>query len=160
MNGRNLFKFFVSRGAIIYTAISTALIVIALFTAEDASVKILMPKRFLFLLLFSFILALGSTVVKLEKISATAARILHAICYVGGFALLLLLCEVNFAPLMIASLVFAIGYVVIALIFARNRNTAKRENKAVEKSVKKAKKTAVEYTPMFPSNNNSNGNEK
>ena len=160
MNDRNSFKFFVSRGAVIYTAISTALIVIALFTAEDASVKILMPKRFLFLLLFSFILALGSTVVKLEKISATAARILHAICYIGGFALLLLLCEMKFAPLMIASLVFAIGYVIITLILTRSRNTSIKESKKAEKPIKKAKKSAYEYTPMFPSNNNSNGNEK
>ena len=162
MNGKNLFKFFVSRGAIIYTAISTALIVIALFTAEDSSVKILMPKRFLFLLLFSFALALGSTIMKLESLSETARRLLHAASFIGGFALFLVLCEVKFAPLMIATLIFAIVYVVLTLITAHKKTAAVSEKPISDaKQPKKSKKKTVEYTPMFKSNNSTqNGDSK
>ena len=162
MNTKNLLKFFVSRGAIIYTVLSTALIVIALFTAEDASVKILIPKRFLVLLLFSFILALGSMLIRLESLSATAGRLLHATCYIGGLALFLALCEVKFAPMMIATLVFAIIYVALALVAAR-KNTSRTTKTPTpnEKSPQKSKKNSAEYTPMFKSDNSlKNGDNK
>jgi small-conductance mechanosensitive channel len=161
MNGKNLFKFFVSRGAIIYTAISTALIVIALFTAEDSSVKILMPKRFLFLLLFSFVLALGSTIMKLESLSATTRRLLHAISFIGGFALFLVLCEVEFAPLMIATLIFAIVYVALTLITTRKKTASVSEKPISDaKQPKKNKKKTAEYTPMFKSNSSTQNGDK
>ena len=161
MNGKNLLKFFVSRGAMIYTAISTALIVIALFTAEDASVKILMPKRFLFLLLFSFVLALGSTILKLESLSATARRLLHSACFIGGFALFLVLCEVEFAPLMIATLIFAIVYVALTLITTRKKTASVSEKPISDaKQPKKNKKKTAEYTSMFKSNSSTQNGDK
>ena len=151
MNEKNLFKFFVSRGAIIYTALSTALIVTALFIAEDASMKILMPKRFLFLILFSFILALGSTFLRMESISSVWARVWHATCFIGGFLLFLILCEVKFAPTIISGLIFGVIYVIIAIISTKKISSSVKKNDSpdTKHEKKKSRKREVEYTPMF-----------
>ena len=151
MDNKSILKSFIARGAVIYTALSTCLIALSMLVSENASVKILVPKQFLFLLLFSFLLSLGGVFLKLTALPSVWPRVLHALCFIGGFALFLLLCGVKFAPLIISDAVFAAFYVVITLILMRKKSSP---STAPEKKNNKKTKN-VEYTPMFPSRSNS-----
>ena len=149
MDKKSFLKFLAARGAIIYTAISTVLITFALFLAEDASTKILVPKRFLFLLIFSYILALGSAFFKSGFLPDLWARLVHALCFIGGFVLFMILCQIKFAPLVISSAIFAFVYVAVTLISSHKRSKSEGSPSATKASSPKNKKSTVEYTPMF-----------
>ena len=156
MDNKSILKSFVARGAVIYTALSTCLIVLSMLVSENASVKILVPKQFLFLLLFSFVLSLGGVFLKIYSLPSVWPRVLHALCFIGGFALFLLLCGVKFAPLIISDAVFALIYLIFIFIATRKKNS----HEASQKKQRNKKSTKAEYTPMFPSRSNSQKDDK
>lgn len=151
MDNKSLLKFFITRGSVIYTLLSTSMIVVSILLAEDSSVKILVPKQYLFLLLFSFIMSLGSSFLKMQSLSRTLARVCHAVCFIGGFLLFLTLCGVKFVPVVISGAVFALVYTVAVLISVHTDNKSGSKQKTVKNTFGKKKKK-VEYTPMFRSN--------
>ena len=154
MDIKRILKGFVSLGAIYYTIISIFIMLIGLALSDGGAAKLLVPQQFLYLLLFCYVMALGSTLKKQASLSATVAQLLHAACYILGFMLFLILCNMKFVPVIIATAVFAIFYTVVALITNATRKKSaptpakqKPQTKTVTKK-EKPKKTA-EYTSQF-----------
>lgn len=161
MDLKKLFKGFISLGAIYYTALSTVIILIATaLSAENAS-KLLSPKQFLFLLLFCYLMSLGSAIKIGGGLPGAVAYTVHAVCYILGFVLFLTLCGVKFVPIAIASLIFVILYTAVAVIkgIAEKKHGAPtasaKLDKATAATCKKAKrkkpKKSVEYVSQFSS---------
>lgn len=134
-------NFLISRGAIYYTCFSGAYFIISLIVQNT---KPLEPKHFLSMLLFSYILALGSMLYRLEDISRVASRCYHAICFIGGFVLFLALCKVNIKPLSVAAVIFAVIYGIVATVSEIRR--ARTPKNAEQEPRKKSK---PEYTSIF-----------
>ena len=144
MKNNSLFKFFISRGAIIYTCCSGIYFIISLLVQNT---KPLEPKQFISLLLFSYILSAGSTVYRCESLSRTAGRCLHAVLFVGGFMLFLGLCGVTFKLVMLATLIFVIVYAPIAIVTEIKLSRGVPEPAKQKKEA--PKKSPVEYQSIF-----------
>lgn len=142
-------------GSVYYTAITSVLIMIASLLPGD-SAPLIETKRFLLILLFSFIMGLGSAILRANVMNRTAASAVHAACYILGFLLFVALSSMDFAVSVIFTLVFAIIYVVVTLIARKllkigvsneknfSKNTANA--KPISKKNKKEKST---YTNQF-----------
>lgn len=151
MNIRNILQKFIFFGSVIYTVISTGMIILAILMTDAQYSKMLDAKRFLYILLFSFILSLGSTLLRVEEISRVAAVCIHAACYVLGFFIFVILCGIEFAPAVIATVVFAVIYAVftaICRLVSRSFSKAGNETKQIKKQPKEAK-TNNKYTSQF-----------
>ena len=156
MNAKDLFKRFISRGAVIYTAGSLFILLFSLMLPENSAPKILSPTPFLFLAIFAYILSLGSILYVSGKFSAPIARLIHAACYNVGFFCFLIFCSVEFAYAAIFTAVFAIIYtasVIIAGSF-KKRPRAAVEKKQTEiakptKTKKEKSKPQTTYTSRF-----------
>ena len=148
MKNKPLLSFLISRGAIIYTCCSGIYFIISLLVENS---KPLEPKQFIFLLLFSYILAAGSAVYRCEGISRIARRCWHAVLFIGGFTLFLALCSVTFKLVMIATLIFAIVYTAIAIVseIKLSRGVTKAPKQKKEASKEAPKKAKVEYQSIF-----------
>ncbi len=145
MKTKDLIKYFLSCGALIYTVGSVLILAISLAASESTAASILAPKPFLFFLGFSYFISLGNTLYKTGGISQPVRRLLHALCYVIGFFAFVLLCGVDFAFSAIFSAVFAAIYAIVIFTSAVIRNqmgrTRKPKNASVpERPEKKSKK--------------------
>lgn len=118
MKKPNLFKYFISCGAIIYTIGSMLAISLQLSMGDAANPQVIFVKNFLYFFIFSYIIALGNTLFKVESLSAPTRRVIHAACYVFGVFAFLRLCGLLFYAAMIISGVFAIIYVLIVFVSA------------------------------------------
>ena len=116
MNIGKFLKNFVFFGSVFYTVISTGFIFIASLLSESQSAMILETDRFMCILLFSFIMSLGSTILRVDEINRVAAVCLHAACYILGFLVFMLLSGTKFAPAIIATAIFAVVYIVSTII--------------------------------------------
>ena len=144
MKNNSLFKFFISRGAIIYTCCSGVYFIISLLVQNT---KPLEPKQFISLLLFSYILSVGSTVYRCENLSRVARRFWHAVFFIGGFIIFLGLCGVTFKLVMLATLIFAIVYTPIAIV--SEVKLSHGVSKAPKQKKEAPKKAPVEYQSIF-----------
>ena len=139
-------------GSVYYTAISTVLILIATLLPGD-SAALIETDRFLLILLFSFIMALGSAILRAGIMNRTSASLTHAACYILGFLLFIALVSANFTTTVIFTLVFAIIYTVITLIARRllkiGTNAPKKPSAQRSESAKKNKKEKSTYTNQF-----------
>lgn len=164
MELKKTIKDFISLGAICYTALSTVIIIIAMALSSDNASKLLSPKQFLFLLLFCYLMSLGTAIKKITAMPKVAAYAAHAVCYVGGFALFLILCGVKFVPVVIASLIFAIIYATVSVIqglsdkrkytAGSQKNAVIKNTAASAKTKRKKSKKDMEYVNQFSSPSN------
>lgn len=149
MKNKPLLNFFIARGAILYTCFSGIYFIISIFANN---LKPLEPRQFLSLLLFSYILSVGSTVYRYENISRIAKRCWHAAFFIGGFVIFLALCQVILKSILIATVVYVIIYAIFA-VFAEVRCTkcasAPTKKEASAKKDALAKKSKQEYVSIF-----------
>jgi hypothetical protein len=154
MNIKKALKNFVFFGSVIYTAISTGMILLGTAMTDGQYTMMLEADRFLCILLFSFMLSLGSTLLRVDAIPRVTAACLHAACYVLGFFIFMLLCEIKFAPAVIATAVFAVIYAICTVIcraVARSFKKAQNAPKTDAKQVKNSK-NKKEYQSQFTKN--------
>ncbi|MBE6684652.1 MAG: hypothetical protein E7592_03255 [Ruminococcaceae bacterium] len=153
MKTNKFFKDLLFFGSVYYTLITSVLIMIATLV-QNGSATLIDTKRFLLILLFSFIMGLGSAILRANVINRTAASAVHAVCYILGFLLFVALSSANFAMSVIFTLVFAIIYVAVTLI-ARcllkiGVTNEKKPNAPAAKIQKnKNKKEKSSYTNQF-----------
>ena len=158
MNLKKAIKDLFTLCAVYYTVLSVLIIVIGIILSEDSASKILVPKQFLYLLFFSFVMSLGSALKKITAYPTAIAYSLHAVCYVFGFMAFLILCGMKFVPVIIATSVFAVLYTaeqLISKIIGKRSGKAHALRKEKSDSMKtktKANKRSVEYVSQFSSN--------
>ena len=116
MNGKDFFKTFISRGAVIYTVFSVFLLLVSLTLSNESASQYLDAKSFLHIALFSYILSLGSTLFASGYFSAPISRLIHALCCNLGFFVFMLLQNVKFANAIIAAVVLAVIYTAVTVI--------------------------------------------
>jgi len=151
MNIKKSVKELLFFGSVYYTALSVAIMLVSLIVSSNGYEKLLEPAQFFKILLFSFVMALGSVIVRTPKIARPLAVCLHCVCYIVGFLVFVLLCGAKFAPSMIFTAIFAFFYAVINLIVARVRAGAKGEKKPPVRKAKKTKKSDGGYKSQFSS---------
>ena len=118
MKKNSLIKYFFSCGAIIYTIGSALILIISLLVSESDAITLLAPKPILFYLGFSYVVSLGNTVFKIEKISSPIRRLIHALSYILGVFALVLICGMNFAYFAIVAALVGVFYSITVLIIA------------------------------------------
>ncbi len=154
MQFKALFKKFISHGSVVYTCGSLFIMSVALLLNNSSAPKVLDPMLFIYFALFSFIISLGSAVYCSGMLNATVSRLIHAICYIGGFALFTVLCGVKFSFAAIFTLVFAAVYAIISVVFGalhkhnkisdsnkKNTSDSSEKRSINKKNEKKAEKT-------------------
>ncbi len=137
MQFKDLFKKFISHGAVIYTCGSLFIISVSMLLSDSAAAQILAPKPFLCFALFSYLISLGSTLYVSGAFSASVARMIHAVCYNVGFLVFLLICGMKFVTAFIFTAVFAVIYTLIIVIYAFTHKGNLRSQKALDALPKK-----------------------
>jgi hypothetical protein len=148
MKKKELILFFLGRGATLFTAISIPLLLILLALDSEGSID---PIKFLLVAAFSYTLSLGATLYRLESVSNTAGRILHAACFILGFFGFMLLNGTDIIPSTVATVIFSTVYVAACIIaaawrkkaspFSLSTGTTTPVKKAAEKETVKINKT-------------------
>ena len=162
MEFKKFIKNFIFFGSLNNTIISAGFLLVALAVtpvSENAQVCsacglpqdaiFLEAGRFLAILLFSFIMSLGTAIFRINGIAKTAAHISHAACFIVGFLVFLLLCDMGFAKSCIGTAVFAIFYTierVIQMLIAKQ--IGKNGNKSNADTKQKIQKKN-EYVSQF-----------
>ena len=155
MDIKNFFKNLLFFGSLYYTVITTVLMLIATLLSGD-SAALIETKRFLLVLLFSFIMGVGSALLRAGIMNRTAASLAHAACYIIGFLLFVALGGANFSTTVIFTLVFAIIYVAVTLV-ARcllkigvgNEKKPENNTSSPKGKPQKSKKEKSTYTNQF-----------
>ena len=164
MKIKELIFFFLKRGAVLFTAISIPLLLILLVLDSEGSID---PIKFLLVAAFSYILSLGATIYRLESISNTVGRILHATCFILGFFGFLMFNGTDFIPSTISTAIFAVIYIAVCLITsllkkkgsplslslhnnASHKSVTEKETvKSKKKEPRKSRKEESTYTNRF-----------
>ncbi len=153
-----MLKRIINLGAVYYTAISGVFLLFAqLFGDNNTGLD---PGKFLFLLLFAFIMSTGTAIKESNLMNKIPAAVCHAACYVGGFFFCVILpYHKGFTFSVISTAIFAVLYGIACLIksFIINRKSekkvnAKSQNTKNSGSTKKSKKqpeTQTEYKSLF-----------
>ncbi len=157
-----MFKRIINLGAVYYAAISAIFLVFAkLFGDVNTGLD---PAKFLFILLFSFVMSTGTAIKESDVMSKAAKGACHAICYIGGFFFCIILpYQKGFSFSVISTVIFAVLYIVASLIKSSvvRRNSEKnvkskaktspKTNNKPEKITKKSKNSAeqTEYKSLF-----------
>ena len=139
-------KNFVFFGATFYTVISTGFILIANLMSDSHAAILLEAEKFMYILLFSFIMSLGSTLLRIDEIGRVAAVISHAACYLIGFFVFVLLCGIKFAPAVIATVIFAVFYTVSTVVCRLISKRHQKKPDAPKIIPEKKKQTKAENT--------------
>jgi len=155
MDIKKFFKNLLFFGSVYYTVITTVLILIASLLPGD-SAPLIETKRFLLILLFSFMMGIGSALLRANVMNRTAASLTHAACYVLGFLLFVALGGANFSTTVIFTLVFAIIYVTVTLIARKllkigvdNEKKLSQGTSTPKGKPQKSKKQKSTYTNQF-----------
>lgn len=146
MNAKKYITHLVCFTSVAYTVLSLAVVISGLSLPESTYATIGEPIRFLHLLLFSFVLAVGSTVKKIGSITSIVSEIINALCVIGGSFAFLLLGGTEFYIASVASIAIAAIYFTVVLIkvVVKKRKPSSNSGKAPKKSNKKQ-----EYTKQF-----------
>ena len=161
MNKKEFAKSTLISGAIIYTAISAAVLIIsALLMGDSDSVteaggKFINVSTHLFILVFSFFASIASNVCKLEKIPASAKVFIHAFGYIGGFFFFLVLpLKRGFSGSIKLTVAFAIGYIIvktlISIITYDEKGGKEKMQKAAKASANKSKSSSHAVSAKKP----------
>ncbi len=116
MENKNLTKYFISCGAILYTVFSMLFMLISSMMTENSGTVILRAELYVYILLYMYVIALGNTLMRIEKISSPIRRLLHAICYNIGCLAFLLMCGMKFSAACICVAIFAVIYTVAVTV--------------------------------------------
>ncbi len=152
-----MLKRIINLGAVYYTVISAVFLIFAqLFGNENTGLD---PAKFLFLLLFAFIMSTGTAIKESGLMNKIAATVCHAICYVGGFFFCVILpYHKGFTFAVISTAAFAALYGIACLIKSLinrksekkiNTKTQSTKNTASTKKSKKQPETQTEYKSLF-----------
>ena len=128
MKTKELFFFFLKRGAVLYTAISLPLFIILSILSTESTPPIA-PEKFLLVALLAYAMSLGATLYRVEAFSAMVARIIHASCFILGFFAFTFFILADFSSenldltqdftsALIATAVFAVLYAATCIITA------------------------------------------
>ncbi len=149
-----MLKKIINLGAVYYTVISTVLLLFSWIFGETSA--ILAPERFLSLLLFSFVMSVGSAVKETSFFGKTGSGVTHAICYIGGFLFCVLIpYGAKFSLAVIGLALFSAGYVIVLITKSalNKKRTNKRPSKAKpEKKTKTKPEQNTEYKNLFSDN--------
>jgi peptidoglycan/LPS O-acetylase OafA/YrhL len=157
---KNFFKDLLFFGSVYYTAISVLILLVTSGMNETQAVRIIETAQFFKILLFSFLMALGSAILRVRKISRVTARIIHAACYIGGFLLFYVLAFASnaggsgsrFASTAIVTAIFAALYVAAVIISSaikRKKGGATSVAQKAPAEKKSAKDKKKPYTSQF-----------
>ena len=155
MKNKSLFLYFISLGAIIYTVGSALIFIIASLLDEGSASSILAPTPFLFYLGFAYVISLGSTIMRIEKIPSPIRRVIHASAYIIGSFAFLLLCSMEFSSAVILSALIGVIYAAVFVIRMLITNKGLKLSPAVSKEPRTSSKKNVqkdkkpEYTNRF-----------
>lgn len=155
MKIKDLFFFFLKRGAVLYTAISLPLLVLFLIVSTETTPSIIAPEKFLLIAMFAYAMALGSTLYRVEAFSVTVARIIHASCFIFGFFAFTFLAlpdsssansfqSQNLTTALVSTAIFAVVYAVVCVITA----LIKKKTSIFSLSTKKETTKKVTVTPQ------------
>ena len=151
MKTKDLIKYFFSCGAIIYTAGSALILSVSLLLANNPESTVIVPKPFLLYLAFSYIISLGNTLFKIEKIPSVARRIIHFSSYVIALFAFLMLCGMRFEVAIIASVALGVIYIISIII----TKLSKGGLKLVPHKTAKTDEKPAGTNKRSPKNNNS-----
>ena len=159
MNFKKLFLSFISLGSIYYTIMSFAILVVTHVITTENSNPIIETGQFLNLLLFAFIMSLGSALKQTSSFYLPIRYALHALCFVGGFLLFVLVGGIEFSKAIIATVIFAALYILAQVItnLIKNGNRSKKVTSPTIKKTPSKKQKNTEYTSMFSSNTKEDG---
>lgn len=140
-----MLKRIINLGAVYYTVISAVFLAFAkLFGDANTGLD---PAKFLFILLFSFVMSTGTAIKESDIMGKLAKGICHAICYIGGFFFCMVLpYHKGFSFSVIATVIFAVLYIVACLTksFVTRRaseKTAKTKTNSTSKPTQKSPKS-------------------
>ena len=106
--------------------------------------------RLFAILIFAFIMSLGTAIFYVNGIPKLLAHLAHAACFIVGFLVFMLLCQMGFAKACIGTAVFAIGYVIVRAVQMLIRKLARKsggKSAAKKASAEKPQKSA--YVNQF-----------
>lgn len=152
MDIKRSLKFFFCFGSVVYTSFSTLIIIISLCTSGDSgAAQAIVPERFLCLLFLSFVMALGSTVKRIELASRAVSIAAHAVCYIGGFFAFLMMCGFTAPSAAVATLIFSAVYVLVTVITLawQKKPEPRKTPRSSEKKKSKKNSGNEEYKSMF-----------
>ena len=144
-------KDFIFYGCTYYTAITVAMLIPVL----DRPDKMPDAGRYMLFLMLSFIFALGSTLYRVDSINRPLAICLHAAIYNVGFLVFLAVSGMGFSSTIIGTLIFALCYTIITVVFRliaksmKKSNLAKAEKSATKTSKFEKKPEKNEYKNLF-----------
>lgn len=149
MNKKEFAKGILTTGAIIYTAVSAAVLIItALLLGDSDSVsesaaQYITISNYLYILVFSFFASIATNICKLDKISASSKIFIHAFGYIGGFFFFFMLPKkAGFTSTITLTLAFAVGYIIIRAlihIITYDEKSGKEKMQKIEKASSKSK---------------------
>lgn len=129
MEIKKFLKNFIFFGALNNTVISAFFIITALSMTPSAenvqycgtcglpqNATFLDANRLFAVLVFSFIMSLGTAIFRINGIPKLLAHLSHSACFIVGFLVFLILCQMNFAKACIGTALFTIGYVIVRVI--------------------------------------------
>lgn len=153
-----MLKRIINLGAVYYTIISGIFLLFAqLFGNENTGLD---PAKFLFLLLFAFIMSTGTAIKESDIMNKVARLVCHAVCYIGGFFFCVILpYHKGFSFSVISTAIFAVLYAVACFIKSfvvkyrsEKKVNTKAKNTQKATTVKKSKKQSqvnTEYKNLF-----------
>ncbi len=150
-----MLKRIINLGAVYYTVISAVFLLFAkLFGNENTGLD---PAKFLFLLLFSFVMSTGTAIKEGNIMGKIATLCCHAVCYIGGFFFCIILpYHKGFTFAVISTVIFAVLYAAACLIKSAvikrsgERKADVKTNKVASgKGSPKAKEKQTEYKSLF-----------
>jgi hypothetical protein len=149
-------------GALYYAVISLPFIIYATVSSSGASPSVcqtcgvdvgaryLEGSALLSVLFLAFVMAVGTSVMKIAGISKTVAVITHVGCFNIGFLLFMAIRGEGFTRSVIATVIFAIAYVIERVIQSAVVKATKRSSKAQKKPTEPVKKNEKKpYTSQF-----------
>lgn len=146
MEIKNLIKKALSSTCFIFTAITAAYMLILYITHVEDSVQRVEATRVLLFFVFSLMLAIANSLLKISKLHAVIRYTLHYLIYIFG----LLLCfflpnDMRASTIFVGIILFTIGYAIVMPViatFKRKLAQAKKAPKSTkyEKQFSKKKK--------------------
>ena len=155
MDVKKLLKYFVCCGTIYYTVISTVIMIINIALLSTDTTKVIVPEQFLFLLMFSGFMALGSTLRRIATVKSYIGWILNAVCYVLGFFIFALCCGMPPISSLLLTAAFSVIYAAVAITIGLIEKRCKKKSgdvyavKSSKKNKTTSKKKEETYTSMF-----------
>ena len=147
-----MFKRFLNLATAYYAIISACLLVFSLIFGENGI--ILEPARFLLILLYCFIMSMGTAIKEEENLGIALRTITHAVCYIGGFFFCIILpTGAKFSPAVIFLAIFSLLYIAVCIVKSKLRPSDKKASagrKPKQKNpVKNNRSSESEYKSLF-----------